>query len=37
MRAMRLAVDDTKISEPYRTQLLNYFKSTADHMVNVHA
>jgi hemoglobin len=37
MRAMRLAVDDTKISDPYRTQLLNYFQSTADHMVNVHA
>jgi hemoglobin len=34
MTAMRTAVDDTAIAEPHRTQLLTYFTSTADHMVN---
>jgi hemoglobin len=34
MRAMNTAVDDTEIAEPYRTQLLGYFTSTAEHMVN---
>ncbi|HEX3873169.1 MAG TPA: globin [Solirubrobacteraceae bacterium] len=35
MRAMRVAIDDTEIADPYRTQLLNYFQATADHMINV--
>jgi hemoglobin len=34
MRAMNTAVDDTEIAEPYRAQLLGYFTSTAEHMVN---
>jgi len=37
MRAMRTAVDDTAIPEPHRTTLMNYFASTADHMINVPA
>lgn len=37
LMAMRTAVDDTRIPEPHRTTLLNYFASTADHMINVPA
>jgi len=37
LRAMHTAVDDTLIPEPHRTTLLNYFASTAGHMVNVPA
>jgi hemoglobin len=37
LAAMRAAVDEAEIPEPYQTQLLSYFASTADHMVNVPA
>jgi hemoglobin len=32
--AMTTAVDETAIDEPHRTQLLSYFTTTADHMIN---
>jgi truncated hemoglobin YjbI len=31
---MRIAVDEAEIAEPYRTQLLDYLQSTAQHMTN---
>ncbi len=35
LTAMREALDDCEFSEPYDSQLWTYFKSTADHMINV--
>jgi hemoglobin len=34
LRAMRTAVAETEIPEPYSSQLMSYFESTADHMIN---
>jgi hemoglobin len=34
LRAMRVAVDESGIDEPYRTQLWDYLQSTAQHMMN---
>jgi hemoglobin len=34
LRAMRVAVDESGIEEPYRGQLWDYFASTAAHMMN---
>ncbi len=34
LRAMRIAVDEAGIAEPYRTQLWDYLQSTARHMMN---
>ena len=34
LRAMRVAVDESDIAEPYRTQLWDYLHSTAHHMMN---
>jgi hemoglobin len=34
LAAMRLALDDSEIPDPYRQQLWGYFESTADHMIN---
>jgi hemoglobin len=34
IRSMRSAVDESEIAEPYRTQLLDYLQSTAQHMTN---
>ena len=34
LRAMRVAVDESGIDEPYRTQLWDYLESTAQHMMN---
>jgi hemoglobin len=34
LRAMRVAVDESEIEEPYRRQLWEYFESTATHMMN---
>jgi hemoglobin len=34
LRAMRVAVDESAIAEPHRTQLWEYLQSTAHHMVN---
>jgi hemoglobin len=34
MRAMTTAIDETQIAEPCRTELMSYFTSTAEHMVN---
>ena len=37
LRAMRVALDDSGIPEPYAGQLAGYFESTAEHMINVRA
>jgi hemoglobin len=37
LRAMRVALDDAGIPDPYRAQLWSHFESTAAHMVNVRA
>jgi hemoglobin len=34
LRAMRVAVDELDVAEPYRQQLWDYFASTAAHMMN---
>ncbi|MEY2516078.1 MAG: hemoglobin [bacterium] len=34
LRAMHVAVDESGIDEPYRTQLWDYLQSTAQHMMN---
>jgi hemoglobin len=34
LRAMRIALDESEIAEPYRRQLWDYFQSTAAHMMN---
>lgn len=34
LRAMRVAVDELDVAEPYRRRLWEYFESTAAHMVN---
>jgi hemoglobin len=34
LRAMRVAVDELDVAEPYRRQLWDYFASTAAHMMN---
>ena len=34
LRAMRVAVDELDVAEPYRRQLWDYFVSTAAHMMN---
>jgi hemoglobin len=34
LRAMRVAVDDLDVPEPYRRRLWEHFESTAAHMVN---
>jgi hemoglobin len=34
LAAMRIALDDVEIAEPYRRQLWDYFQSTAAHMMN---
>ena len=34
LRAMRVALDATDITEPHRRQLWDYFESTAAHMMN---
>jgi hemoglobin len=34
LRAMRVAVDELDLPEPYRRQLWDYFASTAAHMMN---
>ncbi|HWH12811.1 MAG TPA: globin [Solirubrobacteraceae bacterium] len=37
LRAMRVALDDSGIPDPYARQLTSYFESTAEHMINVRA
>jgi len=34
LRAMRVAVDESGIAEPHRSQLWDYLQSTAHHMMN---
>lgn len=34
LRAMRVAVDEAQLDEPYREQLWSYLESTAQHMIN---
>ena len=34
LRAMRIAVDEADVAEPYRRRLWDYFESTATHMMN---
>jgi hemoglobin len=34
LRAMRIAVDEAQIAEPYKRQLWEYLESTATHMMN---
>jgi hemoglobin len=34
LRAMRVAVDELDVAEPYKQQLWAYFQSTAAHMMN---
>ncbi len=34
LRAMRVAVDEAQLDEPYRDQLWSYLESTAQHMMN---
>ena len=37
LHAMRIALDDADIPDPYGSQLWSYFASTAEHMINVRA
>lgn len=34
LRAMRVAVDEAQLEEPYRERLWSYLESTAEHMIN---
>lgn len=34
LRAMRVAIDEAGLEEPYREQLWDYLQSTATHMIN---
>ena len=34
LRAMRVAIDEAQLDEPYREQLWSYLESTAQHMMN---
>jgi hemoglobin len=37
LRAMRIAVDEAQVPEPYRTELWDYFVTVAENMMNSHA
>jgi hemoglobin len=36
LRAMRIAVDEAEVPEPYRTELWDYFVTVAENMMNSH-